>query len=92
MPGFSDSVIRQGFAQSQVDPSLFTFHCVKRNLVILLYVDVIVLISDNQVVISQFVVLLAQEFEIKDLNPVYYFLGHLPVDFIYLKQSMLSMF
>ncbi|XP_071686855.1 uncharacterized mitochondrial protein AtMg00810-like [Rutidosis leptorrhynchoides] len=71
----STFLIQQRFTCSHADPSLFVF---KRNnclLYLLVYVDDIILTGNHSATIKRFISRLHQEFAIKDLGCLSYFLG-----------------
>ena len=64
-----------GFIQSKADYSLFTRQTDQSFLIILVYVDDVLVASDNKDEIAQFKLLLDQKFKLKDLGDLKYFLG-----------------
>lgn len=66
---------RFGYSQCQADHTLFIKQSIKDKLaIIFVYVDDIIVIEDHEEEISQFKKLLAQEFEVTDLENLKYFL------------------
>jgi hypothetical protein len=68
-------LIKLGFIQSKNDYSLFTRLQGSSFLVLLVYVDDIVLAGNDTRAISTFIELLNQQFKLKDLGPLKFFLG-----------------
>lgn len=64
-----------GFIQSIVDSSLFIYRHGMHQIFFLLYVDDIVVTSSSDQFLHTFIERLGQEFDIKDLGPLHYFLG-----------------
>ena len=64
-----------GFTQSKADYSLFTRQTDQFFLIILVYVDDVLVASNNKDEIAQFKLLLDQKFKLKDLGDLKYFLG-----------------
>ncbi|CAL8170379.1 unnamed protein product [Prunus armeniaca] len=64
-----------GFQASNADPSLFIQHSSLGTVVLLLYVDDIILTGSNSSLITSVVGALTQEFDMKDLGQLTYFLG-----------------
>ncbi|KAK2981980.1 hypothetical protein RJ640_007572 [Escallonia rubra] len=60
---------------SAADPSLFTCHCIRGTLLILVYVDDMILTGDTPEFLEWFIQELGNEFTIKDLGSLHYFLG-----------------
>nr|GMC60559.1 Retrovirus-related Pol polyprotein from transposon TNT 1-94 [Ipomoea batatas] len=71
----SAALIREGFKQSQSDPSLFTKGCDATFIAILVYVDDILVTSPELQLIRELKVFLDTAFRIKDLGELGYFLG-----------------
>ncbi|KAL4021159.1 hypothetical protein IC575_019950 [Cucumis melo] len=73
---FTTFVKSQGYSQGHCDHTLFTKVSKTRKIVVLIvYVDDIVLIGDDQTEINQLKQKMGDEFEIKDLGNLKYFLG-----------------
>jgi hypothetical protein len=72
---FSNTLIEQCFIQSKSDYSLFTRMegCVF--IALLVYVDDVILASNNSTAIVQFIASLNQQFKLKDLGTLKFFLG-----------------
>ena len=72
---FSTALVLLGFTQSKVDYSLF----IKKNstsfIALLVYVDDILIASDNKQVVYELKILLDQQFKLKDLGDLKFFLG-----------------
>jgi hypothetical protein len=66
-----------GFVQTKSDTSLFIFCRIANTIYLLLYVDDIVLTASNTALLQHTISALKQEFTMKDLNPLHYFLGSL---------------
>ncbi|XP_050125594.1 uncharacterized mitochondrial protein AtMg00810-like [Malus sylvestris] len=64
-----------GFKVSQADPSLFVQHSSKGTMVLLLYVDDVILPGSSSKLISSVITGLIEEFDMKDLGQLNYFLG-----------------
>jgi hypothetical protein len=72
---FSNSLIAQGFIQSKADYSLFTRTEGSVFITLLVYVDDVVLASNNAAAIKQFIASLNEQFKLKDLGKLKFFLG-----------------
>ena len=72
---FSNTLLRLGFTQSKSDYSLFTRLDGSSFLALLAYVDDIVLAGNDVEAISSFTKLLNQQFKLKDLGDLKFFLG-----------------
>ena len=68
-------LIRFGFKQRKVDPSLFIYRHKTHTLYLLVYVDDIILTGNHADFITLFVDQLGREFDVKDLGSLRYFLG-----------------
>ncbi|XP_075640469.1 uncharacterized protein LOC142612235 [Castanea sativa] len=64
-----------GFTQSKADYSLFTRQTDQAFLILLVYVDDVLVASDNKDEIARFKLLLDHKFKLKDLGDLKYFLG-----------------
>ncbi|GKB84552.1 putative RNA-directed DNA polymerase [Tanacetum coccineum] len=64
-----------GFKGSKTKPSLFIYSCRDALLYILVYVDDIIITSNNKGTISNIICQLGSAFALKDLGPLNYFLG-----------------
>ena len=69
------SLVHLGFQESLVDASLFTFHHSDIHLYVLVYVDDILVTGTHSSHISTLIRTLQQEFPLKDLGALSYFLG-----------------
>ncbi|KAL6334413.1 hypothetical protein AAG906_014991 [Vitis piasezkii] len=76
-PGFvdNDNPTYFGFQNSYVDTSLFVFHADGHTMYLIVYVDDLILTGDNDTKVNHFIAILAQQFSIKDLGLLTYFLG-----------------
>jgi hypothetical protein len=72
---FSNALLRLGFIQSKSEYSLFTRLDGSSFLALLVYVDDIVLAGNDVEAISSFTKLLNQQFQLKDLGDLKFFLG-----------------
>ncbi|XP_021991474.1 uncharacterized mitochondrial protein AtMg00810-like [Helianthus annuus] len=72
---FTDYVLTLGFKHSRCDASLFTFHHGSDTAFLLLYVDDILLVTSSDLLRQRLMSSLADEFAMKDLGPLSYFLG-----------------
>jgi hypothetical protein len=72
---FSSALIEFGFVQSKADYTLFTRTLEDSFIALLVYVDDIVIASDNAAEVSKFIQLLNDRFKLKDLGQLKYFLG-----------------
>lgn len=64
-----------GFEQSKSNYSLITKKTKDAFIALLVYVDDILIASDNKVVVEELKVMLDQKFKLKDLGELKYFLG-----------------
>jgi hypothetical protein len=72
---FSSALLEFGFIQSKVDYILFTRTLEGSFIALLVYVDDIIVASDNSAEVSKFIQLLNDRFKLKDLGQLKYFLG-----------------
>ncbi|GKV49000.1 hypothetical protein SLEP1_g55774 [Rubroshorea leprosula] len=72
---FTNSLLATGFCQSKVDYSLFTSTTDNKFVAVLIYVDDIVITSNDAEKLAALKAYLYKEFSIKDLGPLKYFLG-----------------
>ena len=73
---FTSTVKKVGYSKGQSDHTMFFKHSSNGNVAILIvYVDDIILTSDDEVEMINLKNTLSQEFEIKDLGALRYFLG-----------------
>ena len=73
---FSTTLVSHlGFQQSKFDYSLFTRKTKATFIALLVYVDDIFIASDNKAAVEELKVMLDQEFKLKDLGELKYFLG-----------------
>ena len=73
---FTKVVMKNRYFQCQADHTLFTKHCHEGKIaIIIVYVDDIILTGDYEEEVCNLKILLAKEFEIKDLGYLKYFLG-----------------
>jgi hypothetical protein len=72
---FSNALIAQGFVQSKADYSLFTKIEGYVFITLLVYVDNVVVSSNDSVAIKKFIISLNEQFKLKDLGKLKFFLG-----------------
>ena len=72
---FSNDLLSEGFVQSTSDHTLFTKHQDTSFLALLIYVDDIIIASNDQLVVDTLKHTLNCKFKMKDLGPLRYFLG-----------------
>jgi hypothetical protein len=77
---FTSHLLTLGFTASLADASLFVLHHGSTTVYLLLYVDDIIITSNNSTAISDIVSQLSVVFELKDLGLLHYFLG-LQIDY-----------
>ena len=87
---FSSNISRLGYMASHYDSALFLRHIDKCTILLLLYVDDMNITGDNLIGIQELKDFLSQQFEMKDLGHLSYFLGleitH-SIDGLYLTQA-----
>lgn len=71
----SMTLFNHGFAPSQVDPSLFLYHKDTMHAFLLVYVDDIIVTTNDSTFVPQLLQFLQQDFAMKDLGSLSYFLG-----------------
>jgi hypothetical protein len=72
---FRRAVLKRGYSQSNADHTLFYKRSFKKIVILIVYVDDIVITGDDADEIAHLKGHLAQEFEVKDLGHLRYFLG-----------------
>ena len=72
---FRRAVLQMGYKQSNADHTLFYKRNMNRLAILIVYVDDIIITGDDAKEIKQLKLQLAQEFEVKDLGQLRYFLG-----------------
>jgi hypothetical protein len=72
---FRQPMLKRGYLQSNADHTLFYKHATGKVAILIVYVDDIVITGDDFIEISHLKKYLAQEFEVKDLGRLRYFLG-----------------
>jgi len=72
---FRQSMLKRGYIQSNADHTLFFKQAAGKVAILIVYVDDIVITGDDIVEIVDLKKYLAQEFEVKDLGQLKYFLG-----------------
>lgn len=72
---FGKVVASYGFLQSQADHTIFYKHSKMGKVVLIVYVDDIILTSDDEIELAVLKKRLAKEFQIKNLGVLKYFLG-----------------
>jgi Reverse transcriptase (RNA-dependent DNA polymerase) len=71
----SESLVAFGFISSNYDPSLFVARSNNKIALLLVYVDDIIITSNNEAFLQNCISHLQQQFALKDLGPLSYFLG-----------------
>lgn len=64
-----------GYKQCNGDHTVFYRHSGRRNAILAVYVDDIIIIGDDEVEVKRLKENLSKEFEVKDLGQLRYFLG-----------------
>uniref|UniRef100_A0A2N9IXX5 CCHC-type domain-containing protein n=1 Tax=Fagus sylvatica TaxID=28930 RepID=A0A2N9IXX5_FAGSY len=77
---FTSHLLTMGFTPSLADPSLFLYRQGSTVVYLLLYVDDIIVTGNQPTVVQSLITKLAQEFDIKDLGQLKFFLG-LQIDY-----------
>ncbi|KAJ0838106.1 putative RNA-directed DNA polymerase [Helianthus annuus] len=72
---FTSALLTLGYHQSKADHSLFTYKTKDTFVVALIYVDDVIIVGNNSTKIQQTKLSLNEQFSIKDLGPLKYFLG-----------------
>ena len=72
---FSTALLLLGFTQSKADYSLFTKKNSTSFIALLVYVDDILIASDNKQAVDELKIMLDQQFKLKDLGDLKFFLG-----------------
>ena len=72
---FSTTLLLLGFTQSKANYSLFTKKNSTSFIALLVYVDDILIASDNKQAVDELKVMLDQQFKLKDLGDLKFFLG-----------------
>ena len=71
----NDFLLSIGFRASKVDTSLFIFRVGTNICYLLVYIDDILFMSSNSLLLQRLIQLLSLEFKLRDLGYVHYFLG-----------------
>ena len=71
----NDFLLSIGFHASKVDTSLFIFSVGSDICYLLVYVDDILLMGNNVILLQRLIQLLSLEFKLRDLGAIHYFLG-----------------
>ena len=72
---FNSTIFRLGYTVSPYDSALFLRHIDKDTILLLLYVDDMIITGDDLSGIQELKDFLSQQFEMKDLGHLSYFLG-----------------
>lgn len=72
---FATYITSLGFVDVKSDTSLFVFRCGSDTVYLLLYVDDIALTASSAALLHQTISTLKRKFTMKDLRPLYHFLG-----------------
>jgi hypothetical protein len=72
---FATYITSLGFVDVKSDTSLFVFRCGSDTVYLLLYVDDIALTASSAALLQQIISTLKRKFAMKDLRPLYHFLG-----------------
>lgn len=72
---FNHALLAFGFVQSKADHSLFVFKKASTYIATLIYVDDVILLGNENALITKVKVYIDRKFSIKDLGPLKYFLG-----------------
>ena len=72
---FSSFLLKLGFHSSQADFSLFVYHSSLGTVYLLLYVDDMIITGSTPSLVHTFITRLSNEFSMKDLGDLHYFLG-----------------
>nr|CAN61640.1 hypothetical protein VITISV_021909 [Vitis vinifera] len=72
---FSSFLLKHGFHSSQADSSLFFYHSSLGTVYLLLYVDDMIITGSTPSLVHTFITRLSNEFSMKDLGDLHYFLG-----------------
>jgi hypothetical protein len=71
----STKICELGFKSSKADTSLFYFHQDSISMFILVYIDDIIIVSSDQRATERLLHKLSQDFTLKDMGELHYFLG-----------------
>lgn len=73
---FNNYLLTLGFFCSTVDYSMFICRNNQGTIILLLYVDDMIITSDNQIFLELFISQLSKEFSMKDLGFIHFFSWH----------------